>query len=104
MDAGSDAGSSSAYKAFQEPWSWVVGVGGHAYTQISDDECSFSDCAAAAQVQAAHGNRGRTLSIGPAVQYNSSRGWLFSAKWQQESGVRNRSEGEAFWLKFTTAL
>jgi hypothetical protein len=83
---------------------WVVGVGGHAYTQISDDQCGFSSCASAAAVHDNDGNRGRTLSIGPALQYSSRQGWLFSAKWQQESGVRNRSEGEAYWLKFTTAL
>lgn len=83
---------------------WVVGVGGHAYTQISDDECGFFSCASAAAVKANDGNRGRTLSIGPALQYSSKQGWMFSAKWQQESGVRNRTEGQAYWLKFTTAL
>jgi len=83
---------------------WVVGIGGHAYTQITDDQCSFSDCAAAARVDASHGNRGRSLSVGPAVQYSSNDGWLFSAKWQEESGVRNRSEGQTYWFKVTTAL
>lgn len=83
---------------------WVVGVGGHAYTQISDDKCGFSNCAQAAAVRENDGNRGRSLSIGPAVQYVSKDGWMLSAKWQEESGVRNRSEGQAYWLKFTTPL
>ena len=83
---------------------WTVGVGGHAYTQITDDQCSQSNCAAWQQVDAAHGNRGRSLSIGPAFQYVSKDGWMFSAKWQEETGVRNRPEGQAYWLKFTTAL
>ena len=83
---------------------WVVGVGGHAYTQISDDKCSFSDCRDAGLVEATGGNRGRTLSIGPAVQYASKDGWLFSAKWQEETGVRNRAEGQTYWFKFTTPL
>lgn len=83
---------------------WVVGVGGHAYKQISDDKCSYSNCDAAAAVDAAHGNRGSTFSIGPAIQYASKGGWLFSAKWQDESGVRNRPEGQTYWLKFTTPL
>ncbi|CAD5108575.1 SphA family protein [Zestomonas carbonaria] len=78
---------------------WVIGVGGHAYQQISDDKCGAS-----AQVDATDGNRGRTFSIGPAVQYASKDGWFFSAKWQDESGVRNRPEGQTYWLKFTTAL
>lgn len=75
---------------------WTVGIGGHAYKQISDDKVDgrrFAD-----------GNRGRTLSIGPAVQYASPSGWMFSAKWQDESGVRNRPEGQTYWLKFTTAI
>ncbi|MNJ78747.1 hypothetical protein D3C77_765770 [compost metagenome] len=49
------------------------------------------------------GNRGRSFSIGPAVQY-SGDGWFFSAKWQDESGVRNRAEGQTYWLKFTMPL
>ena len=83
---------------------WVVGVGGHAYQHVSDDQCSAAHCAAAAVVDAADGNRGRSFSIGPAVQYASQGGWLFSAKWQDESGVRNRADGQAYWLKFTLPL
>lgn len=83
---------------------WVLGVGGHAYKQVSDDRCSASHCAAAAAVDAADGNRGRSFSIGPAIQYASKDGWFLSAKWQNESGVRNRPEGQAYWLKFTIPL
>lgn len=81
---------------------WVVGIGGHVYKQISDDQCNATQCAAL--IDASDGNRGRTLSIGPAVQYTSSNGWFLSAKWQDESGVRNRAEGQAYWLKFTMPL
>lgn len=83
---------------------WVLGVGGHAYKQVSDDQCSAAHCAAAALVDAADGNRGSSFSIGPAVQYASKDGWFLSAKWQEESGVRNRTDGQAYWLKFTIAL
>ena len=83
---------------------WVVGVGGHAYKQVSDDQCSASHCAAAALVDASDGNRGSSFSIGPAVQYASKNGWFLSAKWQDESGVRNRTDGQTYWLKFTIAL
>ncbi|MDA8483822.1 transporter [Pseudomonas resinovorans] len=82
---------------------WVMGVGGHAYQQISDDKCSASNCASAALVDANDGNRGRSFSIGPAVQY-SGNGWFISAKWQDESGVRNRAEGQTYWVKFTMPL
>ncbi|WP_374443217.1 SphA family protein [Pseudomonas panipatensis] len=83
---------------------WVVGVGGHAYQQVTDDKCSASNCAAAALVEETNGYRGRSFSIGPAVQFSSKDGWSLSAKWQQESGVRNRAEGQTVWLKFTTPL
>jgi hypothetical protein len=83
---------------------WIVGVGGHAYQQISDDKCSASNCAQADLVKATHGNRGRTFGVGPAVQYGSKDGWSLSVKWQQEFAVQNRAEGETFWLKYTTAL
>ena len=88
---------------------WTAGIGGHAYQQISDDKCG-SNCDTAnpagtiASLEASDGNRGRSFSVGPAFQYASPKGWMFSAKYQQEFGVENRSEGEAVWLKFTTAL
>ena len=83
---------------------WVLGIGGHAYKQVSDDQCSAAHCAAAAAVDAADGNRGSSFSIGPAIQYASKDGWSLSAKWQDESGVRNRTDGQTYWLKFTIPL
>ncbi|MCP8467113.1 transporter [Pseudomonas sp. ZM23] len=74
---------------------WVVGVGGYIYRQVSDDE------------QDGHridDNRGRAFAIGPSVQYSAASGWHLSAKWQQESDVRNRPEGAAYWLKWTFPL
>lgn len=82
---------------------WVVGIGGHAYTQVTNDRCG-SSCPANAEVRAAHGNKGQSFSIGPSIQYASKNGWQLSAKWQQEDGVRNGTEGQAYWIKFTTAL
>jgi hypothetical protein len=40
---------------------WVLGIGGHAYKQVSDDQCSAAHCAAAAAVEAADGNRGSSF-------------------------------------------
>ncbi|GBL53268.1 transporter [Pseudomonas sp. abacavir_1] len=74
---------------------WVLGVGGHAYQQISDDKLDG---------HTVEDSRGRTFSIGPAVQYASKDGWFFSAKWQDDTGVRNRPDGQTFWFKFTTPL
>jgi hypothetical protein len=73
----------------------VLGVGGHAYQQISDDKLDG---------HTVEDSRGRTFSIGPAVQYASKDGWFFSAKWQDDTGVRNRPDGQTFWFKFTTPL
>lgn len=74
---------------------WVLGVGGYAYWQTTDDR--------------QHGdrvddNKGRAMAIGPAVKYSSKDGWFMSLKWQKEYKVRNRPEGDAVWLKFTVPL
>ncbi|MGV6477384.1 transporter [Azotobacter vinelandii] len=74
---------------------WVVGVGGYAYWQTTDDFQNGDRI---------HNNRGRSFAIGPAVKYTSSDGWFFSLKWQKESNVRNKPEGEAMWLKLTVPL
>ncbi|MNT67773.1 hypothetical protein D3C72_2059400 [compost metagenome] len=75
--------------------SWVVGVGGYFYRQTTDDKQdgeTLSD------------NKGRAFAIGPSIKYDSNDGWFLSAKWQQESSVRNRAEGDAYWLKLTIPL
>lgn len=74
---------------------WVVGVGGYVYKQISDD---WQDGDRVSD------NRGRAFAIGPSVQYSSPSGWALSGKWQNEAGVRNRADGDAFWLKLTVPL
>ncbi|WP_338922564.1 transporter [Pseudomonas silesiensis] len=71
---------------------WVVGVGGYVYQQTTDDRQNG---------ERIEDNKGRTLAIGPSIKYASSKGWFLTAKWQQESKVRNRAAGEAYWLKLT---
>lgn len=69
---------------------WVVGLGGYFYRQVTDDRQngeSISD------------NKGRAFAIGPSLKYTSNHGWFVTAKWQQESNVRNRAEGDAYWVK-----
>jgi hypothetical protein len=44
-------------------------------------------------------NKGRAFAIGPAVKYDSGKGWFVTGKYQKESSVRNRAEGQAFWMK-----
>lgn len=68
----------------------VAGVGGYAYWQTTDDK---------ANGQTDPNNRGRAFAIGPSIKYDSGKGWFVTAKWQKEMNVRNRPEGDAFWLK-----
>ncbi|WP_137176099.1 transporter [Massilia sp. HP4] len=71
---------------------WVVGVGGHGYRQVSDD------------TGPAAAGRARAFAIGPALKYDSGKGWFLTAKFQRESGVRNRPRGEQFVLKLVLPL
>jgi hypothetical protein len=70
---------------------WVVGIGGYAYRQTTDDELHGADI----------GNRGRSFAIGPSIKYDNGKGFFVTAKLQEETGVRNRAEGRAFWIKAT---
>jgi hypothetical protein len=70
---------------------WVAGIGGYAYRQVSDDKQSGVDL----------GNRGRAFAIGPSIKYDNGKGTFITAKYQKETGVRNRAEGDAFWIKAT---
>ncbi len=69
---------------------WVLGVGGYVYRQTTDDDV---------RGERVEDNKGRAFAIGPSIKYSSQRGWFVTAKWQQERAVRNRAEGDAYWLK-----
>lgn len=68
---------------------WVAGVGGYAYKQTTGDKLNGLDI----------GNKGEAFAIGPSVKYDNSKGFVIMAKYQKESGVKNRAEGESFWIK-----
>ncbi|MGI3448979.1 SphA family protein [Citrobacter arsenatis] len=72
---------------------WVVGIGGYAFMQTTNDDGPNS---ASAKAQA--------FSIGPSVRYANDRGWLLTLKWQKERDVRNRPEGSQLYLKATIPL
>lgn len=71
---------------------WVVGVGGYAYRQTTDDRQNG---------ERIEDNKGRSFAVGPSVKYTSDKGWFLTAKWEQETAVRNRAEGDAYWMKLT---
>ena len=69
---------------------WVVGVGGYAYKQTTNDEHNGVKL---------HGNKGQAFAIGPSIKYDNGKGMFVTAKWQKEMNVENRAEGHAFWIK-----
>lgn len=71
---------------------WVVGVGGYMVHQTTDDRQDG---------ERVKDNKGRAIAIGPSVKYTSDKGWFLTAKWEQETQVRNRAEGNAYWMKLT---
>jgi hypothetical protein len=75
---------------------WVVGAGGYVYRQVSDDRVG--------SITVTGGNRGRAFAIGPVVKYQSKSGWFVTAKYENQYGVRNRSDGGAFWIKTIVPL
>jgi hypothetical protein len=74
---------------------WVAGVGGYIYRQTTKDRQNDQDI---------EDNKGRAFAIGPSIKYSAASGWFVTAKWQRESDVRNRPEGEAYWIKLTLPL
>jgi hypothetical protein len=69
---------------------FTAGIGGHLYRQTTDDKDSGGTVA---------NNKGRALAIGPSLKYDSGKGWFVTAKYEVDTGVRNRADTKAFWLK-----
>ena len=69
---------------------WVVGVGGYLYQQTTDDRQAGNNVP---------NNKGRAWAIGPSLKYDSGKGWFATLKYEFETGVRNRAQGSALWLR-----
>jgi hypothetical protein len=67
-----------------------IGVGGYYYRQVTDDELSGGKV---------DNYKGQALAAGPQFRYNHKNS-SFIFKYQMETLVENRSEGEKFWFKF----
>jgi hypothetical protein len=72
---------------------WQIGLNGYIYKQLTDDEQHGESVAP-------NGNRGQVLAVGPSVKYQSP-GIGFVLKWQHETKVENRAEGDRLWLQAT---
>jgi hypothetical protein len=74
---------------------WSLGIGGYYYQQTTDDEVNgrtFMD-----------GFRGRAFAIGPQVKYDYQN-MAFTLKYQAETNVENRPDGNSLWFKFLYAF
>jgi hypothetical protein len=71
---------------------WVLGAAGHVYRQVTDDTGPGA------------AGRARAFALGPALKYDSGRGWFVTAKLQREAGVRNRPQGQQFYVKAVLPL
>ena len=84
------------YLVGQRIGNWSIGINGAYYKQITDDS-------ARNEPPDFDGNKGQFFSIGPALQYNY-KNMCFNAKYQMDTSVKNRPEGQKFWLKFFYAF
>jgi hypothetical protein len=75
---------------------WSLGVSAFSYLQVGSD--TISDGASNAALQSGGGNKGRAYGVGPAVRYDMGPLSL-TIQAQHEVAVRNRPQGERFWLK-----
>ena len=73
-----------------------LGASGYLYKQVTDDRLNGQAVAG--------GNRGQALAIGPFVRWHPSDRWGVTFKWQAEASVRNRAEGNRFFLQIALQL
>ncbi len=73
-----------------------IGLFGSVLYQVADDQGTLAD--------RLDGFRGRSFAIGPIARYSTKIGGAsvsMSANWAPEFGVKNRLEGNAFYLNLT---
>src|SRR4030095_262546 len=71
---------------------WQVGANGYLYKQVTGDTLNGSEVPG--------GNKGRAFAIGPFIRYHEDPTWGITFKWQIESWVENRAEGNRYFLQF----
>lgn len=70
---------------------WQLGASGYLYRQLGDDQLHGVRVAP-------DGNRGRVMAAGPFLRWFTPDGLGITFKWQIESGARNRSDGNRFFV------
>ncbi len=70
---------------------WRLGLGGYYYKQITNDELDGH--------KYLDGFKGQAIALGPQVKYEY-KNMSFTLKYQIETEVENKPEGQKFWFKF----
>jgi len=75
---------------------------GNGYLALGVDAFYFEQISGDSGSGASNDFKGRTMGIGPVVNYIlpvGSDNWVFEAKWLPETNTKNRLEGDYFWVK-----
>jgi hypothetical protein len=72
-----------------------VGIGGYYYKQVTSDEIDGE--------KVSDGLKGQVFAFGPQLKYDY-KNMSFTIKYQKETEVENRAEGQNFWFKFVYAF
>lgn len=75
---------------------WQTGLSGYFYKQVTDDRLNGQSVPG--------GNRGQAVAVGPFIRYHPDKDWGITFKWQWETSVENRTEGNRFFLQFALKL
>ena len=74
-----------------------IGLQGDIFRQFSDDTVNGASVGS-------DGFRGQQMALGPQVRWNFGPGKGLLFKYQREFDVRNRPEGNKFWLEFALPI
>lgn len=83
------------YRAFESLPALTVGVQGYALKQFTDDKIAGS--------KVGDGFRSQALAVGPQITYNFGD-VAVAVRWDHEFDVKNRPEGDKFWIAFNVPL
>jgi hypothetical protein len=75
---------------------WAYGINGYYYYQTTKDDMRGQD-------PTFDGNKGRIFAFGPAVEYNY-KNMFFKFKYQYETAVTNKPEGQRWWFNYIYAF
>ena len=83
------------YALGQKVGNLELGIGGYYYKQFTNDELNDQ--------KYLDGFKGQALAFGPIVKYGY-KNMSFTLKYQHETAVENKPEGEKLWFKFLYAF